>query len=105
MERIQVNHKDFWHIRMRPASIVWHHVIQRMLDSVKIEAWNDWIRTTHDETGDHLYLVSKERYDASKVAGTFGISPETLQGIAEIVLDEPEEGDLPKPTVDYTGEA
>lgn len=104
-EMVSVNHKEYWHIRMKPGSVIWHHVMHRLISSVEIEAWNDWIRTMHEDNGDHIYLLNKMRYPAAITARTFGVDTETLAKVEELVLDEPDEKALPKPTVDYYGEA
>jgi hypothetical protein len=103
---IKVNHKEFWHVRFPPSAMEWQFLTEKLRDSVEIKAWNDWIMTKHDASGDVMYLFAKERYPAELIAKTYGVDEAKLHTLEVIVLEAPKTPkDLPKPTVSGWGEA
>jgi hypothetical protein len=102
---VTYNVKEFWHVRYPPSSVEWAFATQKLIDSVEVRVWNDWIKTNH-ESGDMILLLKKERYPIELLARTFGISKEQILKLEMIVLDAPKVNeDLPKPTVNYWGTA
>lgn len=103
---VTYNVKEFWHVRYPPSSVEWEFVLQKLINSVKISVWNDWIKTKHDESGNMMYLLKKERYPVELLAKTFGLSAKEISKLEMIVLEQPlQRDDLPAPTVGYWGEA
>lgn len=106
MMKMRVDHGEFWHIRFKHEVVEWQFLMAKLLGSVKVEVFNDWIRTKHDESGDDMFMLKKKRYPIELLSKTFGISEETIRSLDMIVLDAPKtRKDLPMPTVDYWGTA
>jgi hypothetical protein len=103
---VTYNVKEFWHVRYPPASVEWEFAVHKLISSVEVLVWNDWIKTKHDESGDMILLLKKERYPIELLARTFGISKAQILKLEMIVLDAPKANtDLPTPTVNYWGTA
>jgi hypothetical protein len=103
---VTYNVKEFWHVRYPPASIEWEFVVHKLVSSVQTLVWNDWIKTKHEDSGDMMMLLKKERYPVELLAKSFGMSVDQVRKLEIIVLDMPKANkDIPAPTVNYWGEA
>jgi hypothetical protein len=84
----------------------WLYILTKLLKSVEIKAWNDYILNIHEESGDHVYMLKKERYNADAISKALGITVERFLQLDVVVLEEPVQNKgLPKPSVDYWGTA
>lgn len=105
-EPVTYNVKEFWHVRYPPSSVEWGYVMQKLISSVEVQVWNDWIKTKHNESGDMMMLLKKERYPVELLAKTFGLSSDAIRKLDTIVLEAPKaNAEIPAPTVNYWGTA
>lgn len=101
-----VNKDEFYYIRFSPTAIEWRYLVHKILDAVEIRAWNDYIINTHEDNGDWVYMLKKERYPAKLIADHLGTTEANVTSNLVLVLDDiAQNKDLPKPTVGYWGTA
>lgn len=101
-----INEADFYYIRFSVGAIEWRYLVHKILDAVEIRAWNDYIINTHDENGDWVYMLKKERYSPKLIAEHLGTTEEIVTKNKVLVLDDiAQNSGLPKPSVGYWGTA
>lgn len=101
-----LNKEDFYYIRFSPGAVEWRYLMQKVLDAVEIQAFNDYIINTHNDNGDYVYMLKKERYSAKLIAEMLGTTEDAVKENEVLVLDDVEaSAKLPKATVGYWGTA
>lgn len=106
MPEVAVKHSDFWVIQFSPKSVEWVYLVDKLLQSVEVLVWNDYLLFTHEDSGDTVYKLKKERYSAEQIAKFTGLDARRIERMEVIYLDPPASNkDLPQPTVNYWGTA
>lgn len=106
MPEIPVKHSDFYVVQFSPKSIEWLFLMDKLLNAVEILVYNDYLLFTHEDSGDYVYKLKKERFSAAIIAKYTGLTVTAIEKMAIIYLDPPAANkDLPQPTVNYWGTA
>ena len=97
---------DFYTIQFSPKCVEWVYLMNKLLHSIEITAWNDYLIYTHEETGDHVYRLKKDRYPAEQVAKMLGMTVQAIHKLDIIYLDPPAANKgIPAATVEGWGTA
>lgn len=99
-----VNLKDYW--QLRALSVEWLYVLEKLRTSIQAKDADRHALLAVGVDGAQTYLLSKKFYTAPTIAKATGIEAAKLEASSGVITlrgkDEPE---LPKPTVEYWGEA
>jgi hypothetical protein len=99
----QINPDDYWSIEV--SGVSWQYVIGKLcLPLAKINP-NEAAVLFKDEGGVQTYMLKREFVNAATLAHVTGMDIAAVKKLKALRLSEKDREDLPKPTVNYWGEA